>query len=126
MTSFLNSITKRKKTPEQLVQSACGSLDYIISQSNHFSGTAQDPLPQHAGANTPLSVAASANEKYVQASENLCKRLGQMKQLLYGDGKATDVDEEKVTELATKLISVSRWSPYFLLFSLLVYRKTSC
>lgn len=106
MTSFLNSITKRKKTPEQLVTSACGSLDYIITQANHFSGDVSQPaLPSHAGANTPVP-SSSANEKYVQACDNLCKRLGQMKQLLYGDGKASDVDEEKVNELAAKLISV--------------------
>ena len=80
MTSFLNSITKRKKTPEQLVASACTSLDSY-----------------HIG---------SINGENPAADDNLCKRLGQMKTILYGDGKAADIDEEKVSELASKLISV--------------------
>ena len=78
MTSFLNSITKRKKTPEQLVASACTSLDTIQLGEN------------------------------AAADDNLCKRLGKMKTILYGDGKATDIDEDKVCELASKIISVSR------------------
>ena len=79
MTSFLNSITKRKKTPEQLVLSACNSLGSIlINPPGDFS-----KIPE----------------------ENVCKRLGQMKTILYGDGKV-EVDEEKAIELARSIISV--------------------
>ena len=82
MTSFLNSITKRKKTPEQLVASACHSLTSICDQR------------------TTPEVKASVDEI-------LRKRLGQMKTILYGDGKVTEVDEEKAIELSRHIISVN-------------------
>lgn len=81
MTSFLNSITKRKKTPEQLVVSASQSLISIC-----------DP---------EVSI-----EVKTSVDEILRKRLGQMKMILYGDGKVTEVDENKASELSRHIITV--------------------
>jgi hypothetical protein len=82
MTSFLNSITKRKKTPEQLVNATCNSLSLYVDNY-------------------------SKEEAKSAAEESLTKRLGQIKTLLYGDGKSTEVDEDKALELAKFAITVS-------------------
>lgn len=96
MTSFLNSITKRKKTPEQLVSSACTSLSGIYNK-------------EHTGAVDS------------GAEDTLCKRLGQMKTILYGDGKSNEVDEDKAFELAQRIIAVCHFLLAFLCLTVLFF-----
>lgn len=87
MSSFLNSIAKRKKTPSDLVTTAKSALLILV-----------DPA---ASADSK-----SASEKTIE------KRLLQIKVILYGDGDASkvsqanaaapgsDVDDSKATELS--------------------------
>ena len=77
MSSFLNSISKRKKNPEQVVASA------LV----FFTATAE------------------CTETRLSTKNNVCKRLGQMKNMRYGDSKTNEVDEEKALELARYIIS---------------------
>jgi hypothetical protein len=87
MSSFITSITKgRKKTPEQLVRLALRDL-FDITES-------QDPAVAElkSGASSP--------------QEDLCKRLSQLKVLLYGDGERSDVDEDKVVEVSRRIQEV--------------------
>lgn len=79
MSSFLHSITKRKKTPDQLVISAKSALHNLL-----------DP---NGSPETKLS-----------ASQTLEKRLGQMKEILYGDSDPSyEIDENKIAELSQSL-----------------------
>lgn len=80
MTSFLTSITSRKKSPEQLCTSAITSL------------------------NSLLDINSNIEDKNV-AEDSLCKRLTQIKQILYGDDEHPQVDEDKAREIAKYLIS---------------------
>jgi hypothetical protein len=87
MSSFITSITKgRKKTPEQLVRLALRDL-FDITES-------QDPavVELKSGAASP--------------QEDLCKRLSQLKVLLYGDGERSEVDEDKVVEVSRRIQEV--------------------
>ena len=78
MTSFLSSIGKRKKTPDQLVASSIKALT------------------------TVLDVTAKAETK-ATAMENLNKYLLGIKNILYGTSDVAEVDEEKTLE-ASKYI----------------------
>lgn len=82
MTSFLTNLTKRKKTPEQLVTSACTSLKTLLGLDS--------------------ATSSETAELRALADDNLSKNLGQMKSILYGDGQHVDVDEDRAKDL-------SRW-----------------
>lgn len=87
MSSFITSITKgRKKTPEQLVRLALRDLFDIIES--------QDPA------------AAELKSGVTSPQEDLCKRLSQLKVILYGDGEKAEVEEEKVVELSRRIQEV--------------------
>mmetsp|Transcript_24160 Transcript_24160/g.24427 ORF Transcript_24160/g.24427 Transcript_24160/m.24427 type:complete len:342 (+) Transcript_24160:116-1141(+) len=80
MASFLSQMTKRKKNPDQIVRLAHKAL--------------LESCPENAGP-TPIE-----NKVMSPPQEELCKRLSQMKTMLYGDGEKTDVDEDKAVELS--------------------------
>jgi calcium binding protein 39 len=82
MSSFITSITKRKKTPDKLVRICLQLLTEPCAEGP--SGDAADP------------------EKEVQS---LCKRLSQLKGILYGTGDRAEVEEEKARELSTSVQS---------------------
>lgn len=90
MSSFITSITKRRKSPDKLVR-LC--LQLLTEPSRADSDTDGEPLD---------------TEKSIQS---LCKRLSQMKAVLYGSGDKLEIDEEKAIELSTSIQSVS---PLFL------------
>eukprot|EP01041_Mallomonas_annulata_P013397 gene13396-28406_t len=81
MASFLSQMTKRKKNPDQIVRLAIRALSESYAESMN--------------ANIILDGKGSS-----ASQEELCKRLSQMKTILYGDGEKTDVDEEKAVELS--------------------------
>ena len=83
MSSFITSITKRKKTPDKLVRLCL----QILTESAPLDIEGETPDP----------------DKEVQ---NLCKRLSQMKAVLYGSGDKVEVEEEKTMELSTSIQSV--------------------
>lgn len=76
MTSFLNSISKRKKSPEQLVIASKQSLHSIIASN-----------------------ILKEEEKHA-ATEILSKCLVEIKNVLYGSIDSTEVDEDKATEIS--------------------------
>lgn len=76
MTSFLNSIGKRKKTPDQLVISSKQALQTIVDASN------------------------AKEEERVAAMETLGKSLVEIKNILYGSIENPDIDEEKAAEIS--------------------------
>jgi hypothetical protein len=84
MSNFINSLTtksqsQRKTTPEQLVRLAQRALVDLFDESS------------------------SASTK-AGASEDLCKRLTQLKVILYiNDGDKPDVDEEKAAEVSRRI-----------------------
>jgi len=79
MTSFLNSIQKRKKTPDQLVVSSKQALQTIIDAS------------------------VTREDEKATAMENLNKYLVEIKNVLYGNIDNMELDDEKVQE-ASKYI----------------------
>jgi hypothetical protein len=82
--SFITSITKgRKKTPEQLVRLAARDLSDLDAD--------QTAAELRAG---------------ISPHEDLCKRLSQIKVILYGDGDKADVDEEKVIDVSRRIQDV--------------------
>lgn len=76
MTSFLNSIGKRKKSPEQLVISSKQALQTIIDAAN------------------------TKEEEKIAATESLGKCLVEIKNVLYGSVDVPEVDEEKAGEIS--------------------------
>jgi calcium binding protein 39 len=94
MAQFLQAITKRRKTPEQLVRLASKALEDILSPSAGAELAVVSPVGVSGGdlARQPSDAEAS-----------LCKRLAQMKDLLYGDSEKTP-DEDKAQELAQLLM----------------------
>ena len=74
MTSFLNSIPKRKKSPDQLVLSSKQALQTIIDSS------------------------VSKEDERIAATENLAKYLVDIKVVLCGNAENLELDEEKVLE----------------------------
>jgi len=86
MTSFLTNLTRKKKTPEQLVTSASSSLKTLLG------------IP----SSDAIELRADTAELKALADDNLCKNLSQMKSILYGDGQYVEVDEGGAKEL-------SRW-----------------
>jgi hypothetical protein len=87
MSSFITSITKgRKKTPEQLVRLAIRDLVDITESQE--------------------AVVAELKSGATSPQEDLCKRLSQLKVLLYGDGERSDVDEEKAIEVSKRIQEV--------------------
>jgi phage/plasmid primase-like uncharacterized protein len=75
MSSFVTSITTgRKKSPEQIVRLASVALLELIE----------------AGDITNL----------VSVQDDLCKRLSQLKIILYGDGDNLEVDDAKAEEIS--------------------------
>lgn len=87
MTSFITSITKgRKKTPEQLVRLALRDLFDIIE--------------------TQDSTVAELKSGVASPQDDLCKRLSQLKVILYGDGERAEVDEEKVVDVSRRIQEV--------------------
>lgn len=79
MTSFLNSIPKRKKSPDQLILSSKQALQTIIDSS------------------------ACKEDEKIAAMENLTKYLVDIKVVLCGSAECMELDEEKVLE-ASKYI----------------------
>ena len=123
MTSFLQSIslTKRKKTPENLVSSAKTSLQSILDDATPDKLAAERIAVRDEGDSTTdgsiasVSHVVSSDSSSVAESKpvaTLKKRLNTMKLLLYGDGShdhtassangggAADVDEVKAGELS--------------------------
>ena len=101
MSSFIiTSITKaRKKTPDQLVKLAARDLVEVReSQDRTISELKSGLTPQ----------------------EDLCKRLSQLKVLLYGDGDRPDVDEEKAIEVSRRIQEVI-FRVFLLFFELIDY-----
>lgn len=83
MSSFVTSITTaRKKTPEQLVRLALRALSDLLESGD-------------------ISVPS-------QVHDDLCKRLSQIKILLYGDGDSHEVDEEKAIEISKTIQEVGQ------------------
>mmetsp|Transcript_9706 Transcript_9706/g.14630 ORF Transcript_9706/g.14630 Transcript_9706/m.14630 type:complete len:419 (+) Transcript_9706:219-1475(+) len=81
MSSFITSITKgRKKTPEQLVRLAARDLQDLAEEQT-----------------------VSELKNGVTPQEDLCKRLSQIKVILYGDGDKAEVDEEKAIEVSKRI-----------------------
>jgi hypothetical protein len=74
MSTFIASVTKRKKTPEKLVR-LC--LQHLQDLSN------------------------------TESEDEVCKRLSDMKTVLYGSGDKLEVDEEKAQELSIQIQSVN-------------------
>ena len=83
MSGFLTTVTKRKKTPEKLVRLCLQLLTE----------------PAAEGQEEQID-----SEKEIQS---LCKRLSQMKVILYGSGDKLEVEEDKVNELSASMQSVS-------------------
>ena len=89
--SFITSITKgRKKTPEQLVRLAARDLSDLDAD--------QTAAELKAG---------------ISPHEDLCKRLSQIKVILYGDGDKADVDEEKVIDVSRRIQDVRAYNKCF-------------
>lgn len=87
MSSFITSITKgRKKTPEQLVRLAARDLTDLTEEHDQS-------LSEMRGAG-------------VSPQDDLCKRLSQIKTILYGDGDKAEVDEEKAIEISRRIQEV--------------------
>jgi len=82
---YMNSIlaiTKRKKSPDQIVKLASKALADVTNDS------------------------LSADERASQSDE-LCKRLAQMKTILYGEGDNLEIEEEKAIELSRYIQQVN-------------------
>lgn len=89
MTSFISNITKsRRKSPEQLVKLALRAVTDICNDAIITPSTTD----MKGGNSTP--------------QEDLCKRLGQMKCILYGEGDKAEIDEERCIELSRRLQEV--------------------
>ena len=87
MASFLSQMTKRKKNPDQIVKLAMKSLIEYCGES--------------------VTASNSSDNKIISPSqEELCKRLYQMKTILYGEGEKADVDEDKAIELSRHMQTV--------------------
>lgn len=86
MSSFITSITKRKKSPDKLVRLCLQLLTEPSQPGSDEEG---------GGGSTDKEVLS------------LCKRLSQMKAVLYGSDDKVEVDEEKAMELSSSMQSVS-------------------
>jgi hypothetical protein len=97
MTSFINSLTKRKKSPTQLVQSLLKLLESL---------------------NTSIPITSSTTS-LTTIDTKLCEVMYEMKIILYGELNR-DVDEEKAIELSKNLqnvIFINTWfviKPFYL------------
>lgn len=80
MTSFLNSIAKRKKTPDQLVMSTKQAMQTLIDN------------------------AVGKEEDKITASDTLAKSLIDMKNVLFGTTENPEVDDEKTAELSKAIL----------------------
>jgi hypothetical protein len=93
MSSFITSITGRKKTPEKLVRLSLRCLGEIVTH-----------VSRHADTATTV-----ADQKQLEENQDeLCKRLSQMKAILYGSGDKLEIDEDRAKELALSIQSVIR------------------
>lgn len=100
--SFITSITKgRKKTPEQLVRLAARDLSDLDAD--------QTAAELKAG---------------ISPHEDLCKRLSQIKVILYGDGDKAEVDEEKVVDVSRRIQDVCYHSASLLFLDYLIHSNT--
>ena len=79
MNSIL-SLTKRKKSPDQIVKLAARALSDLS-----------------------VEVENSAETKAEIPQEELCKRLVQMKVILYGEGDSTEIEEDKAADLSRSI-----------------------
>lgn len=101
MTSFINAITKRKRTPDQLVSYVRQSLDELINCP---------PSVKDGSEKRQSSIDVSAHSEEVPLSseevqrqvltQNLLKYLTEMRTMLVGDAEHPSIDEERVKELS--------------------------
>lgn len=137
MSSFISSLTSRKKSPEKLVRLAMQCLSTLAAEeaaaavamqrlsiitSSSGSGSAADggspatprssttsgpTSPHHASSSSSGLDADAAQAKRVEeANAQLCKRLSQMKAILYGSEDKLEIDEHKAEELSLCIQSV--------------------
>ena len=92
MASFITSITGRKKTPEKLVRLSLRCVGEIIAHTS-----------RHAD---PATATAADQKQFEENQDELCKRLSQMKAILYGSGDKLEIDEDRAKELAVSIQSV--------------------
>jgi calcium binding protein 39 len=84
MSSFISQITHRKKTPDKLVRLCAKCLGDLCN---------------NAIAPTPFL----DSKQLTDTQDELCKRLSQMKAILYGSEEKVEVDEEKALELCASI-----------------------
>jgi hypothetical protein len=138
MSSFISSLTSRKKSPEKLVRLALQALGTLAAEGAAVAvqGLALGPGAAGAdaggvpttprGSSTSFSAPASPRpsassgaeaeaaalvRRVEEANAQLCKRLSQMKAILYGSEDKLEIDEHKAEELSVCIQTVRLYTP---------------
>lgn len=102
MSSFINAITKRKRTPDQLISYVRQSLEELINlppSLKEGSEKKRHNSIEASAASEEVSLSAEDAQRQV-ISQNMSKYLTEMRTMLVGDTEHPSIDEEKVKELS--------------------------
>jgi hypothetical protein len=130
MSSFISSLTSRKKSPEKLVRLAMQALGTLAAEESAMAAqgltlssstvaaaeaaTGVPTTPRRSSNSDPPSPrpsrfdaeAAAQARRVEEANAQLCKRLAQMKAILYGSEDKLEIDEHKAEELSVCIQTV--------------------